>query len=183
MSEQSLRAQIKDRLDALGPVMGRVHDYERWSANTGQFLTLFQDPSTKKIMGWEIARTRLRTARSAMNRWKLTHRFVIRGYYGLEDAAATEKAFSALVDMVVLDFLRTRLPGTQGEQFPEAQVEPRMFGAVLCHVAEIVLPEVVEIVDALPEQTEDWTSLGLEYYLRPGDDVADAADLVDLDQP
>lgn len=177
MSDQTVRAAIKARLDAYGPAMGRVHDYERMGADVKDFLSAYQDPATKKIFGWEITRRRVRVQKVTMTKWKLVHHYVVRGFYGLSDAAGTEKIFNALVDQVVLDFTRTKLPGTQGEQLPEATVEPWMLGAVLCHRAEIVLPEVAEIVEQLPEEGETiLTGIGLEYYLKPGDDAPDAAD-------
>ena len=86
-----------------------------------------------------------------MSKWKLTHRYLIRGYYGLEDSAATEKTVNALADQIVLDFTRTKLTGSQGDQLPEGSIEIRMFGHVLCHVVEILLPEVSEIVAPVPE--------------------------------
>jgi len=181
MSDQTIRAAIKARLDAFGSGMGRVHDYERMAVDVKEFLTAYQDQATKKIFGWEITRRSVRTQKVTMTKWKLVHRFVIRGYYGLSDAAGTEKIFNTLVDQVILDFTRTKLPGTQGEQLPEATVEPWMLGAVLCHRAEIVLPEVAEIVDQLPEPDEaELLAVGLNYYLKPGDDVIDASDTITL---
>lgn len=176
MSDQTMRAAIKARLDAFGPVMGRVHDYERMAVDVKEFLMAYQDPATRKIFGWEIMRRSVRPQKFTMNKWKLVHRYVVRGFYGLNDAAGTEKIFNALVDQVVLDFTRTKLAGTQGEQFPEATVEPWMLGSVLCHRAEIVLPEVAEILEQLPEAETDLESIGLEYYLKPGDDQVDAVD-------
>jgi hypothetical protein len=181
MSDQDLRGKLKGRLEALGPGIGRVHDYERWAVAASDFLKLFQDPVSKKIFGWEITRTGLKVTKAAMRKWKLSHRYLLRGYYALEDAAGTEKTFQSLVDTIVVDLTRTKLPGTQGEQLPEATIEIRMFGAVLCHVAEIRLPEVAEIIEELPEADEtDLQLLGLEYYLTPGDDILDAQDLVSL---
>jgi hypothetical protein len=181
MSDATMRAAIKTRLTAMGTAIGRVHDYERWTANTRDFLSLFQDPATKKIFGWEIMRTEFRMQKATMAKWKLIHRYMIRGYYGLDDDAATEKAVNAFVDRIVLDFTRQRLAGTQGDQLPEGKIETRLFGSVLCHVAEIKLPEVAEIVEQLPEEGEtDLETIGIQYYLKPGDEMADAADEVTL---
>lgn len=182
MSDATLRATIKTRLTALGPTIGRVHDYERWTSNVKDFLALFQDPATKKIFGWEILRTGFRVQKATMNKWKLIHRYMIRGYYGLDDTAGTEKAVNALADLIALDFTRSKLAGTQGEQLPAGKIETRMFGHVLCHVVEITLPEVAEIVEQLPEAGEtDLEAIGLQYYLKPGDDEADAADEINLE--
>jgi hypothetical protein len=181
MSDAGFRALIKARLTAMGAAVGRVHDYERWAAQPGQFLAHFQDPATKKIFGWEITRRKVRAQKIAMRRYKLVHRYLVRGYYGLEDAAATEKTFNALVDQIVLSFTLTKLPGSQGEQLPEAVIEPRIFGHVLCHVGEIILADVTEIV-AVPEETaEDLTGIDIEYYLTPApDELTDAEDNIDF---
>lgn len=181
MSDQTLRAAIAARLTALGPTIGRVHDYERWSANSNRFLQLFQDPDTKKIFGWEITRRSFRVQKMTMQKWKLIHGYTLRGYYAMQDDQATEKAINVLVDTIVFDFTRTKIAGTQGEQLPEGKIDVRQFANVLCHVAEIQLPEVAEIVERLPEAGEvDLLTAGLEYYLKPGDDVLDASDELSL---
>lgn len=53
------------------------------------------------------------------------------------------------------------------------------FGDVLCHKATITWP-VMEYVDEPEEDAEDLLTLGLEYFLKPGDDTADASDIVDV---
>ena len=182
MSDQTLRAAIKARLDSYGEAIGRVHDYERLPTTVKGFLDLFQDPTTGKIFGWEITRRGFRVQRVTMGKWKIVHRYLIRGFYGIEDAAATELAVNALADILVLDFTRQKIAGTQGEQLPEGKVEQWMFGNVLCHRVEIELPEVAEIVERLPEADEtDLAMVGLEYYLKPGDDVLDASDMIATD--
>lgn len=182
MSDATLRAAIKARIEALGASIGRVHDYERWCANPAQFLALFQDAATSKIFGWEIVRTGFSVRRVTMSRWKMIHQYTVRGYYGLQDAAATEKTVNALADLIALDFTRTPIAGTIGEQLPEAEVETRMFGSVLCHVVAIRLPQVAEMVAQLPDEDVDLLRIGLNYYLQDpvDDDVVDATDLVEL---
>lgn len=182
MSDQTMRAAIKARLTALGAAIGRVHDYERWANNPNQFLSLFQDAASKKVFGWEIVRTGFKVRKVTMSKWKLIHRYTMRGYYGLEDAAGTEKTVNGLADLIALDFTRTPLAGTQGETLPEAEIETRMFGAVLCHVVEIRLPEVAEIVAPVAEEGDELLRIGLHYYLQdPADDgVADASDELTL---
>jgi len=81
----------------------------------------------------------------------------------------------------VLDFALTKLPGTQGEQLPEMTIKTMVFGHVLCHVAEIVLPEVVEIVVPEEAPAQDLTGIDIEYYLTPAlDELTDAQDNIDL---
>ncbi|MDA8137985.1 MAG: hypothetical protein M0036_04955 [Desulfobacteraceae bacterium] len=181
MSDATIRAAIKARLDELGAPIGRVHDYERWNVNAGNFLALFQDQSTKKIFGWEISRTGFKTERAAMNKLRLIHRYTIRGYYGLEDAVGTEKSVNALADAIAADLAQTRLTGTERDLMPEANISTRMFGQVLCHVVEIVLPEVVEIISPAETPAPDLTGIDIEYYLTPSQDTAtDAEDRIEL---
>lgn len=182
MSDQAMRAAIKARLTALGSGLGKIHDYERWANNPAVFLGLFQDEASKKVFGWEIVRTGFKVRKVAMRKWKLIHHYTIRGYYGLEDAAGTEKTVNALADLIALDFTRTPLAGTQGETLPEAEIETRMFGAILCHVVEIRLPEVAEIVAQVEEEGDDLLTIGLQYYLQDpeDDDVSDASDEITL---
>ena len=171
MSDQTMRAAIKARLTALGASLGRVHDYERWANNPAAFLGLFQDATSKKVFGWEIVRTGFKVRKVTMRKWKMIHRYTLRGYYGLEDAAGTEKTVNSLADLIALDFTRTPLAGTQGETLPEAEIETRMFGAILCHVVEIRLPEVAEIVAPVEEEGDELLAIGLNYYLQdPVDD-------------
>lgn len=180
MSEASLRGAVKARLDAQGAIIGRVHDYERWANTQEGLLAFFQDPGTKKVFGWEITRPEFFTAKVAMNKWQVTHTFTLRGYYALNDAAATEKTIQGLVDAICLDFATVRIPGTQKDHLPHGTVEPRTFGQYLCHVAEITIT-VAEVVSAPPEEGDPLTAIGLSYYLKPGDDVADAQDIVTLE--
>ena len=182
MSDQTLRAAIKARLTALGDALGRIHDYERWTSNPAVFLGLFQDPASKKIFGWEIVRTGFKVRKVTMSKWKMIHRYTLRGYYGLRDEAGTEKTVNGLADLIALDFTRTPLAGTQGETLPEAEIETRMFGDRLCHVVEIRLPEVAEIVAPVEEEGDELLKIGLHYYLQdPEDDeVVDAEDEITL---
>ncbi|WP_028318960.1 hypothetical protein [Desulfobulbus elongatus] len=182
MSDQALRAAIRSRLLALGAGIGKVHDYGRWANTPADFKTLFQDANSKKIFGWEISRIGLKVSQGrTMHTRRVAHRYMITGYYGLDDAAGTEKTVGALVDQIVVQLASVRLPGTVNDLMPAVNIETRMFGGLLCHVAEIVLPEVTEILDLNEQPADEYLeAVGLEYYLTPGDDQPDAIDLVTL---
>lgn len=180
MSDATIRAALHARLLALTPAIGRVHDYDRWVIDPRQWLALFQNEPSKKIFGWEITRTGFKVGKAAMNKWRLSHRYVLRGFYALADAVGTEKAINALADLIIIDLVRTRLPGTENDLLPEGSVEVRMFGQVLCHVIEIRLPEVAEIVSPAQLDAGYLDVVGLNYYLTPDDGQADAVDLVTL---
>lgn len=181
MSDSTLRAQLKNILSGITGV-GKVHDYERFTADPAKFLLLFKDETSGKIFGWEITREGVKHERITQ-KIKATHSFVIKGYYGLKDDAATEKTFNAIVDLIGQAFIDTKIPGSQGHSLPQvSNIGARSFGGVLCHYAELRLG-VSEIVEATPEAgMSDLLRIGLSYYLKPGDDVKDAEDQVALSQ-
>lgn len=140
----SIVADIKTRLEALDA--GRVHDYERQSADPAKFIGLFRHAN--RILGWEISRRAV--AEHVAGVHFRHHQMVLRGYMGLEDAAATSKQFQVLIERVCAAFrTNTTPPGVPWQyrngdvpQNAPAQVEvidDRMFGAVLCHHAQIAL--------------------------------------------
>lgn len=75
---------------------------------------------------------------------------MIRGYWGLDDSAATEKAALAK-GIAVVDALDgdDTLHNAQYEATLASieRFEPRLFGSVLCHYTEITL-SVTEMVNA-----------------------------------
>lgn len=181
MSDSTLRTQLKNILSGITGV-GKVHDYERFSADTAKFLSFFKDATSGKIFGWEITREGVKHERITQ-KIKATHSFVVKGYYGLKDDAATEKTFNAVVSLIGQAFIDTKIPGSQGHSLPQvSNIGARSFGGVLCHYAEIRL-DVSEIVEVTPEAgITDLLRVGLNYYLTPGDDTADVTDTVILSQ-
>ena len=149
MAETTVRAAIKTIVDGVGNE-GLVYDYERWQSTWQAYLTLFKTTidSTDQIRAWTIScasftqeRIEFRTeGKAGILR---TYQYIIRGYLGLDDSAATEKTAIALAEDVVeaLDDADTIRPPTAG--FYDAQpaqlrtFELRMFGDVLCHYIEI----------------------------------------------
>lgn len=179
MSESAIRTGIKGALAGITGV-GRVHDYERWTADSAQFLALFQDAASKKIFGWEITRTGAKVEKPTQ-KFKVTHAYVLKGYYAVSDAAKSEKLFNAVIEAIVSKFISNHLAGTQGICLPQVGIiEFRMFGNVLCHYAEIRL-DVAEIVERVSdEQLTDLLKVGLDYYLKAGDETADVTEIVSI---
>ncbi len=179
MSDSALRTAIKTLLDEVTGI-GKVHKYDRRSSEDSKFLALFQDETSKKIFGWEIAKDGFRLEKVSQ-KYKLTHNFVLKGYYGLQDAAETEITFNAVIDLVILKFVTKKVSGAEGHPVPQAgRTVPKLFGSVLCHTVDINLP-VAELIEATEEQgLEDLLKLGIDYYLKPGDDTKDASDTVTL---
>jgi hypothetical protein len=141
-------ADVKTRLESITDI-GIVHDYERFTKNWQEFLALFAYTPTggsQQIRGWEITRRSVHEhKRGAYFRH---HVFVIRGYMSLKDSEETDKTFQILVDTICETF-RTLgeintwyyRDGDNPENSPcqVDVIEPRTFGAILCHYSEITL--------------------------------------------
>lgn len=142
-----LAADIKAHLNTV-PDSGVVHTYERQSADIKKFLALFQNPTTGKILGWEI--TRRAVTEHQRGAYFRHHNMVITGYMGLQDAEASSALFQDLVDDIC-DKFRTAEPltgtgwrygdGNNSADSPVQveQINDRMFGNVLCHCAVIAI--------------------------------------------
>jgi hypothetical protein len=141
MSEQAIRQKIFDTLFAV-PDIGKVYDYERWNVDWGKFIALFQDPASKRILGWEISRPTFTSQRIDALTCEVGHGYRITGYMGVEDAAGTEKLFEAKIEAICQAF---KLDITLGGAclFTGAMAkqtgDTRLFGSVLCHYAELVM--------------------------------------------
>lgn len=143
MSEATIREQIYTILSGLTDI-GKVYDYERWAVDWATFINLFKTRvgTTDQIRGWEINRKAVKGKTSAFETEESTHSYVIRGYLGLNDANETEKTFNGLVEAVRDAFRDHPTLNAAAEYHGGIQaevIEPRMFGGVLCHYAELVL--------------------------------------------
>jgi hypothetical protein len=134
-----IRAEIKTILSGVAGV-GIVHDYDRWSADWTTFFALFK--SGAEIRGWQIARTKTEEI-GGKGETKRTHTFRLRGILGLDDSAATGKAFDDVVETVENAFddaITLNGKATSAGPLQVDAIEIRMFGSVLCHTAECRLP-------------------------------------------
>lgn len=141
MSLSAIRGEIVKLLKGVTGI-GIVHDYERWTADWKRYLALFAPKGQEVINGWTVTRTSSDEEPHAENQHYRFHRMVIRGYYSHKDDAASERTFQDLVERVC-DSLRVNrsLNGVAEHAEPPqvTVVEPRAFGDVLCHYAEIHL--------------------------------------------
>lgn len=142
MSDEAVRLKIKEIIERV-PNRGTVHTYERWTADWKTFLALFQDPVSKRILGFEITRFS-RPGKYISNREEeVANSYIIKGYMGLSDADATDILFNALIDLIAAEFRKDLTMGglNEGPQgFDCRTIEPRSFGSVLCHYCEIIIP-------------------------------------------
>jgi hypothetical protein len=181
MSDPTNRSGIKALLEEITGI-GIVHLYERWCKDPDVFIALFK--YSGRIQGWEITRTGVPAVVAITKRVKVTSSYVIKGYYSLKDEAATELAFNAIVDLILFKFISKKVTGTQGQSLPKSPVlSALVFGKYLCHYAEISL-DVSEIIDpATDEVLTDLYNVGLNYYLKPGDEEVDASDEIPVQAP
>jgi hypothetical protein len=76
---------------------------------------------------------------------EINYVFKVRGYFGLDDANASEITAIGIVEAVVLALnadatLRAYFGGGPKPLAECTTFEPRLFGDVLCHYAEITMP-------------------------------------------
>lgn len=145
MSESELRQAILTRLNGIENI-GVVYDYERWAVTYAGILDLYR----VKINGQSVIRgftitcegfdqNRLTFGMGGKGQIQRVYHYKVRGYYGLNDADATEKAAIALFIQVVEnleDHLRL-VDASQHTTPPSLLFQPRLFGDILCHYAEI----------------------------------------------
>lgn len=112
---------------------GLVHARNRNTANWGQFILFFRDEQSR-INGWQISRKA--PAGTKDRRWEETYQLV--KLYGIRDADASDFTFQTNLDDVGRVFVAGRdlTFGSVAEGFRIIAIEERVFGAVVCHVAD-----------------------------------------------
>jgi len=147
MSESAIRTQIYTILNAVTNI-GKVYDYERWTADWTTFINLFKTTiaTVDQIRGWEISRRsvgeRQAIIKVGSGAHEDDHAYMIRGYMGVNDASATEKTFNALIESIRTVFRDNKNLNGACERHGRIQasiIEFRLFGGVLCHYAELSL--------------------------------------------
>ncbi len=147
MSESAIRGQIYAVIGAIANI-GMVYDYERWAADWVAFINFFKTTigGVDQIRGWEISRRSAAEKKIVIgvniSSHQKTHVFLIRGYMGVNDAAATEKTFNALIEAIGAAFRYNKKLNDTAMDHDYIQAETigfRMFGGALCHYAELSL--------------------------------------------
>ena len=151
---------------------GRVHSYQRWSADLGKYLDLFRweaSDGLAQIRGWVLTRERAGEEAASIGSSaaggftpvglvRRTHTFLLFGIMSAEDAVGSEVAFQDLLEDICDRFrdnktLRLldesgapRVRSLERLQPPQVDmIELRTFGSVLCHYAEIRLQAIERI--------------------------------------
>jgi len=150
MSESAIRAAIYTAVSGVSNV-GKVYDYERWSADWGAFLDFYKTTISSKpqIRGWEVSYRGFENddTREFAGIHVRRHRWAVNGYLGLDDSAATEKIMATLAETVSNTIEDDT--SLHALSFYDVETillyETRMFGTVLCHYAEISF-DVAEVI-------------------------------------
>jgi hypothetical protein len=160
MSYSAIVTDIKAKLTEIADI-GLVHTYSRWSNDMNKFLALFSRDlgnGKKEIRGWEMTRVAAPEKKDG-NTFLRIHRIKLSGYMGLQDAEGTELIFQGLVEEIS-DKFRTAEPA-DGDAAPwwymdgpnsrnscvqVETIDSRMYGAVLCHHADIYITVTERII-------------------------------------
>jgi len=145
MSEATIRASIKTLIDGVSNI-GKTYDLEPFAATWDVFLDRFKTTisSVDMIRGWTISCEAINAegmvvagARDTINRYQYTYK--IRGYQGLDYDTSTEKNFLVVVLAVMAALDGGIVSGdVYNAQLAQLEVyQPRTFGSVLAHYAEI----------------------------------------------
>lgn len=145
-----IRAAIVAEMQAVTDI-GAVHDYQRYATNNADMAALYRvemgTPPAARLQGWFVSRTSTEEESDALGRYVITHTWMVRGYRGLDDSAASEKQWDDLIESLMVRF-RTRetlggvVASTVLEQGAGLQLDeqvPVMFAGVLCHMARLTL--------------------------------------------
>ena len=141
MSLSSIRTKLKTKLEAISGVEN-VYDFKRYCNDWAAYKDLFVTDS--KVNTWEIQRdTFSKTAHGGSGNVQDTENdIVIRGFYSVYDAYASEKTFQDLVDTILESFLNDPTLGGTAEilHVPiTGTFTIGRLGNVLCHIVEIKL--------------------------------------------
>lgn len=151
MSESAVRAHVYGIVAGVSNV-GNVYDYDRWAVLLKGVNALAVKTIggvdvvrfwTVSCAGWEAVQDDFYTVGEGLRRY----RYVIRGAFGLDDSAASEKTAIGIVEDVI-EALNASATLHDGETYfnaPPAGLdvfELRLIGDRLCHYAEIT--QIVE---------------------------------------
>jgi hypothetical protein len=142
-------AAIHDAIVALlegVPNIGLVHGFERYATQADALRALFVTGG--RLHGWTLTRDRTTATYRTNTQTERRHHFVLRGYYALDDSAASETTFQSLIESIEEVFRTDDTLGGTAEVAGPMQVVSvghGLFAGVLCHFAELTI-EAQELV-------------------------------------
>lgn len=141
----TIREFLVQNLEEINDI-GVIHQYPRWSDDWSKFLEMFRNSGTSDVRGWMIVRSAINTEQKNLGNADRKHIWHIIGIMGLKDSLETAITFDGLVDSVYDKFyLEEKVDDNIYIESIKADVEIRMFGAVLCHFCDIEL-EIIETI-------------------------------------
>lgn len=153
MSIAAVRAAIVALLGGVADI-GVVHSYERYSKDLAKLKTLYFSTPHDQIRGWYVRRIITHESGNLQSRTVEQARWQIRGFMGLDDAAATELTFDDLIEAVRDAFSQDETLGETVAQCSDPDnsdgetglqlidAGPVMFAGVLCHACRLELTTV-----------------------------------------
>lgn len=149
MSYSGIIAQINIILSsATGLSTAKIYNYDRLSRQWDEYISSFKDTTNNVVHGWTITRNKLAEMPEASRTNTVTTTWILRGYYSLGSSGATETTFQGIIDNIRTAFIsKTDLNNSCLTTSPIQVdiIEPRMFGDVLCHYAELRLETIEEV--------------------------------------
>lgn len=143
MSYATVIAQIDTTLkSATGVVDANVFKYQKLTRDPAAYIAAFKDTTNSVIHGYIITRVNFNDIREASRSNLRTTKWVIRGYYSIGSAGATEETFQGIIENIATAFSSDpTLSGTvlSVENFSLDNFDAGMWGDVLCHFAEMSL--------------------------------------------
>jgi hypothetical protein len=146
-----VRAAVKAKVAGVANV-GTVHDYERFANTPSALIADYVNNAQtgNRINGWFVSRAAYREVFIDTGRWVRDDDWRVVGYMGLDDADATEKKISTLVDAIADAFrnddtlggvVGTCIIDTQGKKagLQLDELGHVLFAGVLCHRARCSL--------------------------------------------
>jgi len=138
MSLSTVRAEVKSVLEDVTGI-GEVLDYERYAREWSTYKSLFKSGAHVNFV--QIQRPSFtRIVHGSDSCERVTHNFLLKGAYSLNDEAATEKTFQDLVEAMCQAFRDKPDLNDVAEVviYPiSGRIYNGMFGNVLCHICEI----------------------------------------------
>jgi hypothetical protein len=147
-TQAQIRASIQTVLAGVAGI-GSVHDYFRLAALEADLKTKLVTDG--RLHAWLISLSDeepLAARRLPACQEQGTWNFVVRGYYAVADAEASEKTFSTVTESVVAAFRADKKLGNTVIEAGPAQWTQggyRMFAGVLCHFAQLALAVRVQL--------------------------------------
>jgi hypothetical protein len=140
MSYSTVIAEIDTILKTATDVGTKVYKYDRLETTEVGFKNAFKVGSV--IKAWTITRARVESLPEASRVNHVMTTWIIRGYYSLGSSGATEDTFQGLIDnirQVFRDDPRLNNSVLTSSPLQIDIIEPRMWGSILCHYAEMRL--------------------------------------------